>query len=182
MANTNNVKNKPIIIGSIIALVIIVVIVILVVLFNNNGITGGLSDSYFVSDGSKYVITTTGSDIVPEIDDSYVPVKIHRVYTYSGDNITGLKIYYEFENTQTAKLAYEEISERDHTVYQAIDLDGIYVVLTAKPIEYEDISVYDIQTQIEFNKLVEEENEKINAESAEENEPTETETEEMPEE
>lgn len=178
MANSNNSKNnKPIIIGSIIAIVLIALIVILIILFNNNVINGGLNDSYFSSDGSKYVITSTGSDIFPEKDDEYVPVKIHRVYYYSGDDITGLKIYYEFENGETAKLAYNQISERDRTMYEAINLDGVYVILTAKPVEYEDISVYDVQTQIEFNKLIEEEIKQTEEETTEE-----TEVEELPEE
>lgn len=177
MANSNSKNNKPIIIGSIIAIVLIALIVILIILFNNNVINGGLSDSYFKSDDSKLVITSTGSDIFPDKDDNYTPVKVQRVYSYSGDEITGLKIYYEFENAQTAKLAYDQISERDRSVYQAINLDGAYVIMTTKPIEYEDITVYDVQAQIEFNKLIEEQSQQNDEEAAE----TEK-TEELPEE
>ena len=142
-------KNKPIVVGCLIAAVLALIIVILIVLFNNNTIPGRIDQSFFTPNDNKYVITVTGSDIFPEADKEYTPIKIHRVYTTANNSVNGLKIYQEYENNKIAKLAYEQIEELDRNIYEAIDLDGPYVILTAKPIEYEDITVRDLKNQTE---------------------------------
>ena len=142
-------KNKPIVVGCLIAAVLALIIVILIVLFNNNTIPGRIDQSFFTPNDNKYVITVTGSDIFPEADKDYIPIKIHRVYTTANNSVNGLKIYQEYENNKIAKLAYEQIEELDRNIYEAIDLDGPYVILTAKPIEYEDITVRDLKNQTE---------------------------------
>ena len=142
-------KNKPIVLGCLIAAVLALIIVILIVLFNNNTIPGRIDQSFFTPNDNKYVITVTGSDIFPEADKDYTPIKIHRVYTTANNSVNGLKIYQEYENNKIAKLAYEQIEELDRNIYEAIDLDGPYVILTAKPIEYEDITVRDLENQTE---------------------------------
>ena len=142
-------KNKPIVVGCLIAAVLALIIVILIVLFNNNTIPGRIDQSFFTPNDNKYVITVTGSDIFPEADKDYTPIKIHRVYTTANNSVNGLKIYQEYENNKIAKLAYEQIEELDRNIYEAIDLDGPYVILTAKPIEYEDITVRDLKNQTE---------------------------------
>ena len=142
-------KNKPIVVGCLIAAVLALIIVILIVLFNNNTIPGRIDQSFFTPNDNKYVITVTGSDIFPEADKDYTPIKIHRVYTTANNSVNGLKIYQEYENNKIAKLAYEQIEELDRNIYEAIDLNGPYVILTAKPIEYEDITVRDLKNQTE---------------------------------
>ena len=142
-------KNKPIVVGCLIAAVLALIIVILIVLFNNNTIPGRIDQSFFTPNDNKYVITVTGSDIFHEADKDYTPIKIHRVYTTANNSVNGLKIYQEYENNKIAKLAYEQIEELDRNIYEAIDLNGPYVILTAKPIEYEDITVRDLKNQTE---------------------------------
>lgn len=147
MKASKNANKKPLIIGSAITATLAIVILILIILFNNNIISGGLNSAFFTSSGNKYVITLTGSDIFPEADKDYIPVKIHRVYTTSNGVADGLKIYQEYESGRIARQAYEQIRELDRDVYQAIDLDAPYVILTAKPFEYEGITVDDLKVE-----------------------------------
>ena len=116
MAEKAQKNNKNLIIG-ICACVLVVAAIVVAVIFATKGGTGtnslaNLSDSYFVSDDTKYVLTVDndGSDE----DEEFSTIKTHLVYTYSGDTITGMITYMEFTDANTAKSALE--------VYQNMDL------------------------------------------------------------
>lgn len=152
-AKAKNTKkdNKNLIIGICAAVVVVVVIIVAIVVVNANK---GLNDAYFVSDNSKYVLTLDMGE-VDESDDSYTPLKIHYVYTYSGDEITGLKYYYEYADTNTAKAASDYINGQQ-TDEQLTDIhaDGKYVVATASEDLYKEYSASDIKSQIEFYESI----------------------------
>ena len=152
-AKAKNTKkdNKNLIIGICAAVVVVVIVIIAIIAINANK---GINDSYFVSDNSKYVLTLDMGE-ADESDDSYTPLKIHYVYTYSGDEITGLKYYYEYADADTAKAANDYIKGQQ-TDDQLTDIhaDGKYVVATASEDLYKDYSASDIKSQIEFYESI----------------------------
>ena len=149
-AKKNN--NKNIIIGVCVAAVVVVAIV-LVIVFAVRGVGGGLNDSYFVSDDTKYVLTVESDDISEENSEEYIPVKTHMVYTYSGDEITGLKIYQEYADAETAKAAFDEMKNAGEGTGDA-ELNGKYVVMTASSEDYEGMTASDVKNQIEFMEML----------------------------
>ncbi len=145
-------KNTGAIIGGCIAaaVIIIVIIVVCVVMASKNN----YNDAYFVSDGSKYVISYSEEDL--ELDDSseYKPVKAHLVYYYNGDTITDMKAFYEFSDIETAKAAYNLYKDAGNGNFKEISLSGKYVVITANESEYANYSASDLKSQTEFNEAV----------------------------
>ena len=123
------------------------------------------NDKFFTSDDTKYVLNLEKSDLAAgdEQTDQYVPVKAHLVYDYSGDNITGLKIYYEYPDAAAAKKAKDYIVENDpglttegenaekkESSYKEVITDGKFVIITAREAEYEGIKAADVKQQIDF--------------------------------
>ena len=149
MAETARKNNKNLILGICSAVVAVVVIVVVIILATTGG--ARVNDSFFKSDDTKYVISVDTSDS----DEAYPPVKTHMVYYYSGEDITDVKIYYEFKDAAEAKDAYDAGKE-DATFsdYKKLEIDGKYVVLTAKESEYKDLKASDVKAQIEFMELI----------------------------
>ena len=160
MANKAKKENKNMIIGGICAAVVVVVIIVVAVLLATNG--NKLNDSYFQSDDTKYVLTVESELTGDEEEDVYTPVKTHIVYTYSGDEVTGMKTYGECADASSAQKAFDAIKEsgEDMTNYA---LDGKYIIVTATPDQYEGMTASDVKSQIEFyeslqNMTLDEEN------------------------
>ncbi len=146
-----NNKNQGLILGLCIAIIIIAVIVaaiIAIMISRRNGLTG-LNDSYFTTDGSKYVIEMDGDDLYVE-DEISIPNKYYLVYNYSGDNITGLKAYYQYNEIDTAQKVYQYFLDNYSSLYDSIDIDGTYIILTIPASDYEGITASDVKTQIEL--------------------------------
>lgn len=143
-------NNKGAIIGGCIAaaIVIIAIVIVCVVMLNKNS----YNDAYFVSDGSKYVITYDQDELDLDESSEYVPLKSHLVYYYSGDKITDMKAFYEFADENTAKSAFELYKEAGDGNFKEISLSGKYVIITANDSEYADYTASDIKSQIEFNE------------------------------
>ena len=107
-----------------------------------------INDDYFVSDGTKYVLTIESDD--PDLDsDEIVAIRTHFVYTYSGEKITGEKTYSEFKDADTAKRAYDSLEESSEDLTN-ISVNGKYIIVTAEPDEYEGMTASDVKAQIEF--------------------------------
>ncbi|MBR3228738.1 hypothetical protein IKF67_00655 [Candidatus Saccharibacteria bacterium] len=140
-------KNNKGLITGICAAVVVVIIIIVAIVLGARG--GGLNDSYFVSDGSKYVLNLDADDMSFD-DEEYAPVKTHLVYTYEGDKVTSLKAYYEYENAEDAQAAYNYIKETQADAYKSISIDGKYVILEANEEDYADTTPDDVKQQIEF--------------------------------
>ena len=116
-----------------------------------------INDDYFVSDGTKYVLTIESDD--SDLDsDEIAAIRTHFVYTYSGDKITGLKTYSEFKDAATAEKAYQEYEEFDEDMTN-IEVNGKYLIITAEPDEYEGMTVSDIEELAEFMKSLDSLNE-----------------------
>ena len=145
-------KNKNLIIG-ICAVAVVAVIGVIVAIFLTRGGNPQINDNYFVSDDTKYVITSenNGSD-----DDEFNAIKTHIVYNYSGDNITALKYYYEFADAAAAKANFGKIQESLGQLYKDVEQNDKYVILTSNEEDYEGMTAEDVRQQIEFMKLLEE--------------------------
>ena len=144
MAEKAKKDNKNIIIGACVAVVVVIIAVVAIVL----GLKGGkptLNDAYFVSDDTKYVLTIDTSD---EEDES-APEKVHTVYTYSGDKITGAKVYYEYADAATAKSFVDTIKAETDSP-DSVSVDGKYIIMVADESEYEDMTASDVKEQVEF--------------------------------
>lgn len=149
-------KNQGLIISlccAIVAIIVIAVVLVFVISNKNNGITG-LNDSFFTSDGSKYVLTIDGDEAYIE-EDLPMPTKYHLVYFYSGDNITGLKTYYQFADNEAAQLVYDYYIENNSGVYDAINIDNNYVIMTVPSSDYDGLTASDIKQQVDFIKEME---------------------------
>lgn len=112
----------------IVSLVLLVAVIIVSILLKNYG-RETLNDSYFVSDANKIVMTLDGADVAPIEDDTTdIPIKVHTVYYYVGDSITGAKVFYEYDNTDAAKAVYEKTSIENKDWATGKSLDGKYVI------------------------------------------------------
>lgn len=170
MAKQAKKPNSKLVIGilAVVAVIIIVATIIIVVIKNNT-----LNDSYFVSDGTKYVLTLDSADVSMD-NPEYNPIKTHLVYTYSGDEITGLKAYYEYKDNSTAKAAAEYLKQNYEEGNQdKITTDGKYTIFTATEAEYGGLTASDVKQQIEFMELLK----NMNTEDAENTEAESTTTE-----
>ena len=154
-------ENKSTIIGICIAVVAVIIIIIAAIISANG--KQALGDSYFVSDGSKYVLTIeSDSD-----EDESAPVKTHVVYFYSGDEITGAKTYYEFANAETAQAAYDSLKDSVNEI-NSLSVDGKYVIIVADESEYADITASEVKQQIEFMESLQNLNYEDSGDSTEE--------------
>ena len=146
MAKKAEKINKKTIVGICIAAVIAITIIIVAIVVHNNK----LDDSFFVSDGSKYVLTLESDDVSFE-EDEHNPIKTHLVYFYSGDKITDLKAYYEYADSAAAKSAADYIKENySDDEYEKVSVNGKYLIFTADKSEYEDLTASEVKEQIEL--------------------------------
>lgn len=154
MANKKTKKdNKGAIIGICSAIVVLVVVIVAVVLATG-GVGGGISDSYFVSDDSKYVLTAEADEMyADEEDGEYTPIRTHIVYTYSGDEITGMTTYAEYADNATAKAALDAMAEAGQEV-DGIEVNGKYLVMVMDESAYEGVTAGDVKQVIELREAL----------------------------
>ncbi len=149
MTKKSKKDNKGLIIGCVCAVVAVIIVIVVAIVLVMSG--KQLNDSYFVSDGEKYVLTIDTDDtVIDDEDTEYAPGKTHLVYYYSGDEITGMKVYYEYKDAETAKAALDEMKEEAGDELGDAEVDGKYVIITAPADQYEDLTASDVKSQIEF--------------------------------
>lgn len=146
--------NKNIIIGVCSAIVVVIVVTIAIILAT--GGNGKIDDSYFVSDDTKYVLTIDSEDVPAddEEEQQYTPLKTHLVYTYSGDEITGLTAYYEYADDASAKAAVDYIKSSDEESYKEVTTNGKYIVAVVNESEYQEMTASDVKQQVEFMEML----------------------------
>ncbi len=151
MAGKAKKDNKNLIIGICAAVVVVVVIVVAAILAAGSGTTK-IDDSYFVSDDTKYVLTVETDDTEADAEE-YVPVKTHVVYTYAGDEITGMTTYAEYADEATAKAAYEAYKAADQEGIKSMSVNGKYLVVEMTEDNYADLTASDVKEQIELMEM-----------------------------
>lgn len=142
--------NKNLLIA-ILGIVVAVIVVVVLVLIRNN--SAELSESWFKSDGAKLVLTIE-SDPSMVAENEQTPINSHLVYTYSGETVTGLKVYYQYENPVKAQSAYEILHNSNNGQYKDVLIDGRYVILVAVDSEYEHLKASDVKQQIDFMEMM----------------------------
>ena len=153
MAEKAKKDNKNLIIGICVAVLAIAVIVVAVVLATKG--TTRLSDAYFKSDDTKYVLTIDGDQTDTESTSEYEPVKTHVVYYYSGDTINGMTTYMEFADESTAKTALEAYKSVDQEGIKNLSVNGKYLVIEMTEDQYSGVTASDVKQQIEFMEMLE---------------------------
>lgn len=149
MAEKAKKNNKNLIIGICTGVLIIAVVIVAVIFATKSS----LNDSYFVSDGSKYVLTVD-RDMLETEDKENSPIKTHIVYYYSGDTITGVTTYMEFDNDATAKVALDLYKNADQTGVKSLKTDGKYLVVEMTEDQYKDLTASDVKQQVEFMEML----------------------------
>ena len=128
------------------AVIVVLLIVVVVVLFVMNRST--YNDDYFVSDGTKIVLSmdarTSGFE-----ESEYVPPITHVVYYYSGDTINSVKVFYEYKDSDIAKKANEKISMDDKYWAYSRTLNDKYIIFDMKKEEYEGLTATEIRESAE---------------------------------
>ena len=153
MAEKAKKDNKNLITGICVAVLAIAVIVVAVVLATKG--TTNLSDAYFKSDDTKYVLTIDGDQMDIEDADEYEPVKTHIVYYYSGDTVNGMTTYMEFADESTAKTALEAYKSVDQEGIKNLSVNGKYLVIEMTEDQYAGMTASDVKQQIEFMEMLE---------------------------
>ena len=145
---TKQNKKTGLIIGICAAIIVVIAIIIAVVVLavNNNN---KYSDSFFVSDGTKYVINFEADDLI-EDEDGMKPDKVHVVYYYSGDSVTGITTYYQYANEETAEKAFTKFKSENQDYFEDIKLDGTFMITKSLKADYENFTASDVKQQIEF--------------------------------
>jgi len=138
------------IIGGCCVAVLAVILIVIAVIVNR---PRPIDDSFFVSDGTKYVLSLD-SDDVEDAEGDYSPIKTHLVYFYSDDDITGLKIYYEYADAEEASNAYGQFIEENDGEYKEISRESKYIILVANEADYDEVKASDIKKQIEFMDMI----------------------------
>jgi len=127
-----------------IAVAIVIIITVIIVINTNRKLT----ESYFVSDDSKYVLTFGSEDMI-ENEDGTKPEKVHVVYNYSGDKITGITSYYLYPNKETAEKAFKTYNDAKEDRFKDVSLDGNYVIIASLDSDYENLTTEDIKQYLE---------------------------------
>lgn len=147
MAKRTKKDRTGIIIGVCCAVVVIIIVVAIAVALATSG--NKLNDEYFVSDDTKYVLTVEASDLgLSDEEMEYAPLRVHEVYNYSGDEITGMKSYAEFADVASAQKAYSLMKESGEDM-EGITIDGKYIVKVNPEEDYKDKKASEIKAYID---------------------------------
>lgn len=104
-----------------------------------------ISEDYFVSDETKTSITLT-----PSSDNGTGLVQTFLVYTYDGENVSGLKTYFEYQDEETAKTTLESV--KDQPEFKGAVIESKYIVVTADESQYKGLTASDVMQQAEALK------------------------------
>lgn len=128
---------------SIIALVFVI---IAIVNFSQNE----SYDSSYFHDGDGRIVLTMDRDSASLDDSIYEPNITHIVYYYEGDNITGVKAFYEYATEAEAKTAYAHLGLGSFA--DSKRLSGRFIVFNVKRAMYENVTVEFLKNDRELLK------------------------------
>ena len=155
--NPNSHKNKYLFYGAYVSLLVIIAVAIIIPVYNATH--PPLSEEFFVSDDTKDVISLDADRSSGGPNPS---THTHLVYTYDGDNVTGLKTYFEYPDEATAATALESL--KDLQEFSGAIRDGKYIVVTAPEDQFKGLTASDVKQQADAlrgfhpNQNTEEEN------------------------
>lgn len=109
-------------------------------------------DSSYFHDTDGKIVLTMGKDAAALEDSVYEPNITHIVYYYEGNNVTGVKAFYEYATEKEAEKAYEHLGLSDFA--DSKNLRGRFVVFQVKRAMYEGLSVETLRADIETMKAI----------------------------
>ena len=109
------------------------------------------SDDYFVSDGSKLVLSLDKATTSFVNEDSE-PDVTHIVYYYSGGNIREVKIFFAYNDGDEAKTADEKIGEDYKEWAVSKEVNGKYLIFEVDQETLEGVTTEEIRDNIENMK------------------------------
>lgn len=143
MNKRRNLLNFKTIFGFVVVVLLIVVVVVLSI--KNRTV---YNDDYFVSDDTKIVLSmdarTSGFE-----ESAYIPPITHVVYYYSGDEITSIKVFYEYKNEDIAKKANDGIKMDDKGWATNKALNGKYIIFDMAKDQFEGLTTGFIRNSVE---------------------------------
>lgn len=140
-AKRKSKKNNNLMAWVFVALFLLIVISIAVILTLNNGSDPNTNEAFFVSDGSKYVVT---SELDGSGEDGEA-ISAHDVYYYSGDTITDHKAYFEFVDERAAEEALPDYQSLQDNDIKSVEVNGRFIVFVAEPSQYEKITLEQVK-------------------------------------
>lgn len=143
MSKAKQLINFKTIFGAVIVVLLIVVVVVLVVMNKTT-----YNDDYFVSDDTKLVLSMDAR-ISGFEESEYMPPITRVVYYYSGDTISGVRVFYEYRNNEIAKKAYETIGKEDKEWAASKALNDKYIIFDMTKEQYEGLNTNQIRESIE---------------------------------
>lgn len=127
-----------------VALMLVAVIAVIVVTNQAEPIPEG----YFTSDDVKLVLALDKTEAAYEENVEYAPEMTYIVYDYSGEKITGARIYFEYADEAAAKEANAHITLSNKNWAASRRLNGKYIVFTVKREQYENLSTEKVRENI----------------------------------
>ena len=130
---------------------IVGIVVLAVVVMVGLGVTMGsmerIDDSYFVSDGTKLVLSMD-REVASYEEGDFEPELTHLVYYYRGNTVNDVKIFYQYENKEMAAEADRRLSldERDWAVKKK--LNGKYLIFDLASSQYDKMTTNEVKESI----------------------------------
>lgn len=140
--NKKKWKNKKLLQGlAFVGSVVLVAVVTVVVLKLTRPV---LDENFFVSDDTKSTIT-----IEPDTDgdSTSAVIRTRVVYDYDGENVVGMKTYFEFADNETARR--NEVAIREQPQFERTMVDGNFVIAISKEEQYKGLTKTDIEQQLQ---------------------------------
>ena len=143
----NSKINKLIAWGGIVAIVLVAVVIALV----NIAAGGTLNDDYFVSDSRKLVYSTI-QEMPEELPTTYAPIVTHYVYYYHDQDVTGAKIFLQFNSAEEATTVNNELTMEGDGEITNKYVNGKYLVMDTNPEAFTTMTTASLRSQIDEAK------------------------------
>ena len=130
--------------GIIFLAIITAVIVVIVLTLTNRPV---VNEEYFTNDDTKTTISLTPN--TSESNNTAL-VQTHFVYTYDGDDVSGLKTYFEYSDEESARTTLESIKNQPE--FKGATIEGKYIVVSADESQYKGLTKLDIKQQADALK------------------------------
>lgn len=103
-----------------------------------------IDDSYFVSDDTKTVVSLSPND---QTTGSGSHINTFVVYTYDGDNVVGLKTYFEYTDVDSASAALESYKSKPE--FSNVEQNDKYIIVSSDTEQFKGLTADDVRQQAE---------------------------------
>ncbi len=135
------IANLRMVFNVVIVVALVAVVVILIVLNNHEE---KIDESYFVSNDNK-IIATMDKEIASYDNSEYEPPITRIVYYLAGEKVDNVKLFFEYENEEDAKVAFENITMEDKPWAANKKLNGKYIVFDFIKEQYDRLTAEQVR-------------------------------------